>query len=238
MKKINCIIIEDEKPAQEVLKSFISRVEWMTLDNIFNDALAGLEYLKNHDPDLIFLDIQIPSLTGIDFLKVIKNPPQVIITSAYSQYAIDAFDLDVRDYLMKPFSFERFMKAVARITPRPDLSRVFQISSTSPENIFAFFNVNKTMVRVKFDEVTHIESMREYVYIHTETDKVITKIGIGEMEKMLNNNFLRVHRSYIVNLDKITAYNAEEIFIKKLSVPIGTNYKKSIESLLHKGSNH
>jgi DNA-binding LytR/AlgR family response regulator len=126
------------------------------------------------------------------------------------------------------------MKAISRVAPKPDPNNVFQINSSAPENSFAFFNVNKTMVRVKFDEVTHIESMREYVYINTETDKVITKIGIGEMEKMLNNNFLRVHRSYIINLDKITAYNAEEIFIKKLSVPIGTNYKKVVESSLQK----
>jgi len=238
MPKIRCVIIEDEKPAQEILISFLTRVEWIELKATFDDALTALDYLKTHEIDLLFLDIQIPSLTGIEFLKIVKDPPQVIITSAYSQYAIDAFDLDVRDYLMKPFSFERFLKAINRITPNPEPNQIYQLGKPArePESSFAFFNVNKTMVRVQFDQVTFIESMREYVYIHTREDKIITKIGIGEMEKMLEDNFLRVHRSYIINLDKVTAYNAEELFIQKISIPIGTNYKKIVESALQKVS--
>lgn len=238
MSKIRCVIIEDEKPAQEILISFLARVEWIELKATFDDALTALEYLKNNETELMFLDIQIPSLTGIEFLKILKNPPQVIITSAYSQYAIDAFDLDVQDYLMKPFSFERFLKAVNRITQNPEPNQIYQLGKQArePESSFAFFNVNKTMVRVQFDQVTYIESMREYVYIHTANDKIITKIGIGEMEKMLKDNFLRIHRSFIVNLDRITAYNAEELFIQKISIPIGTNYKKIVESALQKAS--
>lgn len=229
MNKINCIIIEDEEPAQEVLKSFLSRVEWLHLSAVFDNALTALEYLPNNEVDLIFLDIQMPSLNGIEFLRASKNLPQVILTTAYSEYAIEAFDLDVVDYLVKPISFGRFLKAVNRVEKTPDPKSVYQMDISESSKSFGFFNVNKTMVKVKFDDVLYIESMREYVYIHLPGSKIITKIGIGEMEKILSDRFFRVHRSYIVNKDKITSYNAEEIFIDKISLPIGPNYKKLIE---------
>jgi DNA-binding LytR/AlgR family response regulator len=232
MVKLTCIIIEDEKPAQEVLKSFISRVEWIHLAAVFGDAVEALDFLKKHEVDLIFLDIQIPGITGFDFLKIVKNPPQVIITTAYSQYALEAFELDVRDYLMKPFSFDRFLKAVNRITPRPEASQVHQLQHVVNERSFAFFNVNKVMVKVMFDDILYIESMWEYVYIHLPESKVITKMGIGEMEKLISHHFLRVHRSFLVNINKLTAYTAEDIFINKIPIPIGTNYKKMVESFL------
>lgn len=231
MSKIQCIIIEDEKPAQEILQSFLGRVEWIELKEIFDDGLTAMDYLSKNDVDLIFLDIQIPTITGIEFLKVMKDLPQVIITTAYSQYAIEAFELDVRDYLIKPFSFSRFLKAVNRVAMRPDARQVYQMSpAESSKGSFAFFNVNKNMVKVMFNEVLYVESMREYVYIHTLKEKVITKIGIGEMEKILNHGFLRIHRSFLVNKDKITSYNAEEIFVEKISLPIGPNYKKLVEA--------
>ncbi len=230
MNKIQCIIIEDEKPAQEILKSFLSRIEWVELKGVFDDALSALEYIKTNTTDFIFLDIQIPSLTGIEFLKIAKDLPQVIITTAYSQYAIEAFELDVRDYLIKPFSFERFLKAVNRITPKPDEKLIYQMNNVeASKNSFAFFNVNKTMVKVMFNETIYIESMREYIYIHTLKGKVVTKMGIGEIEKTLHEGFTRIHRSFLVNLAKVTSYNAEEIFIDKISLPIGPNYKKSVE---------
>jgi two-component system, LytTR family, response regulator len=232
MLKLTCIIIEDEKPAQEVLRSFITRTEWITLSAVFGDPIEAIDFLKKNDIDVIFLDIQMPGITGIDFLKILKHTPQVIITTAYSDYAIEAFELDVRDYLMKPFSFDRFLKAVSKISPRPDSLQVHQLQQVVTEKSFAFFNVNKMMVKVLFDDIRYVESMREYVYIFAKDNKIITKIGLGEIEKMLGDNFLRIHRSYIVNKHKITAFNAEEVFIEKTALPIGTNYKKMIESSL------
>jgi len=228
---IKCIIIEDEKAAQEILVSFISRVEWLELLGTFDDALSALDFIKKNDPDLIFLDIQIPGVSGIEFLKILKKAPQIIITSAYSQYALEAFELDVRDYLMKPFAFERFLKAVTKISPKPEPSQVYQINDLreSP-NSFAFFNVSKKMVKVLFSDILFVESMREYVSINSGKDKVITKMGIGEMEKILGAGYLRIHRSFIVNIAKVTAFTAEEIFIDKLSLPIGPNYKRFIET--------
>lgn len=232
MSKINCIVIEDEMPAQELLKSFIAKAEWLSLAGTFCDALEALDFLKKKEVDLIFLDIQIPGISGLEFLKILKNPPQIIITTAYSHYAIEAFELDVRDYLMKPYSFDRFLRSVNRITPKPDLAQLHQFQQVITESSFAFFNVNKTMVKVQFEDVLYVESMREYVYIHSSTGKIITKIGIGEIEKLLGGGFLRIHRSYIANVKRITAYNAEEILIDKISLPIGVNYKKIVESSL------
>ncbi|MCI0751219.1 MAG: LytTR family DNA-binding domain-containing protein [Flammeovirgaceae bacterium] len=237
MAKVTCIIIEDEKPAQEVLKSYISKTDWLSLASVFEDAIEAMDFLKKNEVDLIFLDIQIPGISGIEFLKILKNSPQVIITTAFSEYALDAFELDVRDYLKKPFSFDRFLKAVNRIALQPDPSQIHQLEPrTNAEQSFAFFNVNKMMVKVLFSNIRYIESMREYVYIHQENEKIVTKIGISEIEKLLGGNFLRTHRSYIVNIDKVSAYNAEEIFVGKTSLPIGTNYKKLVGMMLNRGN--
>ncbi len=232
---IKCIIIEDEKAAQEILESFISRMEWLEFLGTFEDALIALEFIKKNDPYLIVLDIQIPGISGIDFIKIVKKAPQIIINSAYSEYALEAFELDVRDYLMKPFSFERFLKAANKISPRPEPSQIYQINDLreSPTS-FAFFNVSKKMVKVQFSDILYVESMREYVSINTGKEKVITKMGIGEMEKILGGGYLRIHRSFIANIEKITAFTAEEVFIDKLSLPIGPNYKRFIETTFGK----
>lgn len=235
MPAIRCIVIEDEKPAQEVLRSFIARTDWLSLLSVFEDAVSAMDYLKKNEVDLIFLDIQIPTLTGMEFLKILKNPPQVIITTAYSEYAIEAFDLDARDYLMKPYSFDRFLKAAHRITPQPDPSQIHLIQrNDSLERSFAFFNVNKTMVRVLFDDILYVESMREYIYIHTVNGKTITKMSTHEIEKLLGTEFVRIHRSFIVNTKKVTAFNAEDVFIGSIPLPIGVSYKKQIEGLFKK----
>ncbi len=232
MPKLSCIIIEDEKPAQEVLKSYIAKTDWISLESAFDDAIGAIEFLKKREVDFLLLDIEIPGVNGLEFLKILKNPPQVIFTTAYSAHAIEAFELEAVDYLMKPVSFDRFLKAVNRITSKPETNQVHQLQNIVTETSFAFFNVNKVMVKVKFDDILYIESMREYVYINMPDNKVITKIGIGEMEKMLTPNFLRAHRSFLVNTNKITAYNAEEIFVGKNSIPIGINFKKMVEAVL------
>jgi two-component system LytT family response regulator len=234
MAKVQCIIIEDEKPAQEVVKSFLSRIEWIELRAVFGDAIAAIDYLNANEVDLIFLDVHIPSLNGMDFLKVTKNLPEVIITTAYSQYALEAFDMNVRDYLVKPFSFERFLKAVNRVSLRPQPRNIGHADKDQKTGAYAFFNVNKTMMRVMFNDVLYVESMREYVSIHTPGGRIITKMGIGEAEEILGSGFLRIHRSYLVNQMKVTAYNAEEVLIDNLSLPIGPNYKKIIEAAFSK----
>lgn len=234
MTKLRCLIIEDEKPAQEVLKTYIAKSEGLALLSIHGDAISAMDFLKGHDVDLIFLDIQVPTLNGIEFLKILKNAPQVIITTAYSEFAVEAFDLDVRDYLKKPFSFERFLKALQRVSLVPEPQHLHQFQRKNTEESFAFFNVNKTMVRVLFDDILYIESMREYIYLHTVKGKVATKMGTHEIEKLLGDRFLRVHRSFIVNISRVTAFTAEDVFINETPIPIGVSYKKQVESKFRK----
>ncbi|MEO8472448.1 MAG: LytTR family DNA-binding domain-containing protein [Chryseolinea sp.] len=233
MRKVRCIIVEDEKPAQEILKSFIAKTDWLELTGVFDDGVSALDFLNKNDVDLIFLDIQIPLINGMDFLKILRNPPDIIITTAYSEYAIGAFELEVMDYLKKPFSFERFLKAVNRINVQKENSAAVQ-PTTHSEQDFAFFNVNKTMTKVMFEDILYVESMREYIYLHTSKGKIITKMSTHEIEKILGSNFLRIHRSFIVNISKVAAFNAEEIFVDVKNLPIGVSYKKQVESVFRK----
>ena len=233
MRKVRCIIVEDEKPAQEILKSFIAKTDWLELTGVFDDGVSALDFLNKNDVDLIFLDIQIPSINGMDFLKILRNPPDIIITTAYSEYAIGAFELEVMDYLKKPFSFERFLKAVNRINVQKETPTLLQPAIHSDQD-FAFFNVNKTMTKVMFEDILYVESMREYIYLHTSKGKIITKMSTHEIEKILGTNFLRIHRSFIVNISKVAAFNAEEIFVDTKNLPIGVSYKKQVESVFRK----
>jgi two-component system LytT family response regulator len=232
MEKVSCLIIEDEKPAQEILRTFVGKTDWLSLEGVFNDAVEALEYLRNNEVGLLFLDIQLPSLTGLQFLRTLPDPPAVIITTAYSEYALDAFELHVLDYLKKPFSFDRFLKAVNRY-PSAE-SKADNKALANGNQAFGFFNVNKTMKKVMFDELLYVESMREYIYLHTSKGRVITKMSTHEIEAILGERFLRIHRSFIVNIDKITAFNAEEIFIDVKNIPIGISYKRQVDDVLRK----
>ncbi|HTF16613.1 MAG TPA: LytTR family DNA-binding domain-containing protein [Chryseolinea sp.] len=234
MEKVNCVIIEDEKPAQEILRTFVGKTDWLSLEGVFNDAVEALEYLRNNDVSLLFLDIQLPSLTGLQFLRTLSNPPAVIITTAYSEYALDAFELHVLDYLKKPFSFDRFLKAVNRYPAAGESKAENKTLPAGGSQSFGFFNVNKTMKKVMFDDLLYVESMREYIYLHTTRGRVITKMSTHEIESILGERFLRIHRSFIVNIDKVTAFNAEEIFIDVKNIPIGISYKKQVDEVLRK----
>lgn len=234
MEKVSCVIIEDEKPAQEILRTFVGKTDWLSLEGIFNDAVEALEYLRNNEVSLLFLDIQLPSLTGLQFLRTLPHAPAVIITTAYSEYALDAFELHVLDYLKKPFSFDRFLKAVNRYPAAGNLKREHKNQSADGGQPFGFFNVNKTMKKVMFDDLLYVESMREYIYLHTTKGRVVTKMSTHEIESILGERFLRIHRSFIVNIDKVTAFNAEEIFIDVKSIPIGISYKKQVDEVLRK----
>ena len=234
MEKVSCLIIEDEKPAQEILRTFVGKTDWLSLEGVFNDAVEALEYLRNNRVQLLFLDIQLPSLTGLQFLRTLPDPPSVIITTAYSEYALDAFELHVLDYLKKPFSFDRFLKAVNRYPVSGDIKVDSKEALAGGSQAFGFFNVNKTMKKVLFDDLLYVESMREYIYLHTSKGRVITKMSTHEIESILGERFLRIHRSFIVNVDKITAFNAEEIFIDVKNIPIGISYKKQVDEVLRK----
>ena len=230
MKRLNCLIIEDEPIAAKIVQSYIEQVGFLTLDSICTNAISAIETLNIKKIDLIFLDIHLPKLKGIDFLKSLSKSPRVIITSAYDQYAIEGFELEIVDYLLKPFSFPRFLKAVNKLKNNEPESLL-----NIPLREFRFFNVNKKMVKIYLDEILYIESLKEYVKVYTKEKTIITKFQIGELEKFLNNNnFLRIHRSYVVSKSKIESFSFEELEINGKLLPIGRSFSDSVKQELLK----
>lgn len=222
---LTCLIIEDEPIAAEVLEDYISQVPFLDLKGICTDALFALDRLRQESIEVIFLDIHLPKLKGLEFLKILKQPPQTILTTAYHQYALDAFEADVVDYLMKPIEFSRFMKAVHKLD-RKSPPPIPQFVAASESRAFRFFNVNKKMVKVFFDEVLYIESLKDYSRICTLDRSLVVRGQIGEMEKIFQTfGFLRIHRSFVVAIDKIRAYSATSVEVNGQDLPIGRNYK-------------
>ena len=230
MSKIKCIIIEDEPLAVKVLSDYISQVPFLELQGTFKDAILASDYLRNNTTDLIFLDIHLPKLKGMAFLKTLTHPIAVIITTAYHQYAVEGFDLNVTDYLLKPFDFERFLKAVTKVQTA-ESERLKPIESQEVKD-FIFINVQKKKVKILFSEIVYIESQHEYIKIITTKKEYISKMSTHEIEALLPANlFLRIHRSFIVSINKIESYTAETIEVNGVSIPIGRGYKDIIENL-------
>jgi len=230
MSNIKCIIVEDEPLATKVLVDYVSQVPFLDLQGSFKDAILATEYLHNHSVDLIFLDIHLPRLKGMAFLKTLKHPPAVIITTAYHQYAIEGFDLNVTDYLLKPFEFERFLVAVNKVT-------IFQKEKTAIPEVeekknYLFLNVQKKKVKILFSDIVYIESQKEYIKIVTTKKDFVSKMSTHEIEDLLPAHlFKRIHRSFIVSINKIDSYTAEEVEVNGVSIPVGRAYRDSLENL-------
>ena len=220
MSKLKCIIIEDEPLAVKVLSDYVSQVPFLDLQKTFKDAILATDYLRNNSTDLIFLDIHLPKLKGMSFLKTLPDPPAVIITTAYHQYAVEGYDLNVTDYLLKPIEFERFLKAVNKVKD----SYKSKIPGKESKS-FIFLNVQKKKVKILFSEILYIESQREYIKIVTLKKEFLSKISTKEIENLLPQNlFRRIHRSFIVSIDKIESFSAKEVEIKGKTIPIGREY--------------
>lgn len=229
---LKCLIIEDEPIAAEVLEDYIEQVSFLELRGICSDAIFALERLRQEQIDVIFLDIHLPKLKGLDFLRSLQSRPQAILTTAYHEYALDAFEEDVVDYLMKPIAFSRFLKAVNKLDRGVDRPAGAAPTTDRP---FRFFNVNKNMVKVFYDEILFVESLKDYSQIVTSQEKIITRGQIGEMEALLKPfGFLRIHRSYLVSLAKIKAYSATEITVGGQVFPIGRSYKELVANVIEK----
>lgn len=230
MSKISCIIIEDEPLATKVLTDYVSQVPFLELQGTFKDAILATDWLRNNKPDLIFLDIHLPKLKGMAFLKTLTHPPSVIITTAYHQYAVEGFDLNVTDYLLKPFEFDRFLTAVTKVKNAQGEKQ--RSTETGEMKDFIFLNVQKKKVKILFSEIVYIESQREYIKIVTTKKEYISKMGTHEIEAVLPANlFKRIHRSFIVSLSKIESYTAEAVEVNGVSIPIGRGYKDVIDNL-------
>lgn len=232
---MKCIIVDDEPLAIEILESYVARMDNLELAGTFRNAISAFTFLQQNQVDLIFLDIQMPKLSGIDFLKSLKHPPQVIFTTAFRDYAIEGFELEVADYLLKPIPFERFLKAVAKVLPARDKEFEAKASAAPAADSFIYFKVDKKMVKTRMSDVLYIESIKDYVKVKTIDKEIITQQKISYLEESLpKNQFLRVHRSFIVNVDRIDAYSATDVDLGKHQVPIGRNYKNDVMRILSK----
>jgi two-component system, LytTR family, response regulator len=230
MSKIKCIIIEDEPLAVKILADYVAQVPFLELRGSFKDAILATDYLRDHPVDLIFLDIHLPKLKGMAFLKTLTHPPAVIITTAYHQYAVEGFDLNVTDYLLKPIEFERFLIAVNKI--KTAQKETLKPAESQELKDYLFLNVEKKKVKILFSEIVYIESQREYIKIVTTKKAYVSKMSTHEMETLLPARlFKRIHRSFIVSLNKIEAYTAEEVEVNGISIPIGRGYRDSLENL-------
>ncbi len=235
MQKITCLIIEDEPLAAEVLEDYINQVPFLQLVSICGDALYALEILQKEKIALIFLDIHLPKLKGLDFVKTLNEPPKIIVTSAYQDYALQGYELNVVDYLLKPIEFNRFVNAINKALPQIQLSGSLEAPQMVNERAFLFFNVGKKKVRMFLDEILYIESLKEYIKIVAKDKSILTKFQLGQTEGLLKNkNFLRIHRSFIVAKDKINAFSATDIEIEGKLIPIGRSYKEQVYADLEK----
>ncbi len=225
---LDCLIIEDEPLAAEILQDYIQDVPNLQLVATCRDVLSASAYLQNHKVDVLFVDIHLPKINGIEFIKTIQNQYQVILTTAYHQYALDGYDLNVVDYLLKPIEFSRFLQAVNKIKSSDSSRQIHSEASTGAE-LFHFFNVDKRQVKIYNKDILYIESIKEYVKIHTTEHTVTTKLQIGEIEELLNaGDFIRIHKSYVVPLNRISAYSAGQIEIGNIILPIGRTYKELV----------
>lgn len=244
--KIRCMLVDDEPLALDVLETFVQRLDNLELVCRCSNAVEAYNCLQREHIDLMFLDIQMPKLTGIDFLKSLANPPQVIFTTAYRDYALDGYELNAVDYLLKPIAFERFLKAVSKVTPleqpahAPASVPVATVAATSGpdyKEAFIYLKADKKMVKVMLAEILYIESLKDYIRVKTETREIISyqKISFLE-EKLPAGKFLRIHRSFIVALDKIQAFSASAVDIGKSEIPIGRFYKNGVLQILNQNN--
>lgn len=226
---MNCLIVEDEPLAATILEDYVRQVPYLRLTGRCADAMQALEALQEAPVDVLFLDIHLPGLKGLDFLRSLQYPPQVILTTAYHEYALESYDLNAVDYLLKPIDFERFIRAVQKLK-RPTATA----TAIATHRSFQFFNVNKKMVRVWLDEIQYVESLKEYVRIFLPGGKsIMTKMQLGELEKSLEGfGFLRVHRSFIVALRHIEAFTATEVTAGGKEIPVGRQYKEEVAKVL------
>ena len=223
-EKLSCLIVEDEPLAAGILEDFIRQAPWLQLTGRCPDAIAASEVLREQAVDVLFLDINLPGMKGLEFLRTLNRSPQVILTTAYQEYAVESYDYKVVDYLLKPIDFERFIKAIQKLS-HPE----FQ-NKVVPARAFRFFNVNKKMVRVWLDEIQYVESLRDYVKLSlTENRSLLTKIAMNEMEGLLSGQgFLRVQRSFLVSIKHVDAYSLSHITIGKMELSIGRQYRDEV----------
>jgi len=227
--KLTCYIIDDEYLAQEILEAYIAKVSFLELKGTFLSPLEAISQMEADKPDLLFLDINMPDLDGLSFIPMLSPRPMIILTTAYDQYALKAFDLEVKDYLVKPFSFERFYKGVLRLyqeqNPKPQPESKEVKSLMKPEQEYIFLKVGHRIQKIAISDIIFVEGMKDYLRIHTAREKIMTLLSFAKLEELLpSQGFARVHRSFIVAIDKIDHVEKNRIQIADQIIPISDTY--------------
>lgn len=228
---IRCLVIDDEPPAREIIKQYITDTPMLQLTGECGNAIQAISFLQQQEIDLIFLDIRMPQLSGTDFLKTLSHPPKVIFTTAHAEYALDGYELDVMDYLLKPIRFDRFLKAVNKAYQQTAIRNMQERSTGEPEkkDSFVYFRADRKMIKVMLSHILYIESMKDYVKVVTDNETIITKQSISSVEAMLpEQKFIRTHRSYIVSVAAIHSFTSELINVGKAEIPIGKLYRQQV----------
>ncbi|WP_196886397.1 LytR/AlgR family response regulator transcription factor [Aureivirga sp. CE67] len=238
MKTVNCIVIDDEFFARKLLIDYIEKVPHLNLLDSFDNAFYALNFVNNNQVDLIFCDIQMPDLTGIDFVKSLNNPPAIIFTTAYAEFAIQGYELDVVDYLMKPFSLPRFIKAVNKACEliylkkktEINIKNINQVSekhySKEKKSNFILVKSDRKIHKIYFDDILFIEGALEYVNFYTKEKRIMGLYSLKELEEILPKlDFMRVHKSYIVSINKINEIEGNQLLVRENKIPLGRSYK-------------
>ena len=234
--KLTCIIIDDEPIARKGLREYIGDVEFLHLTGEFDNPLKATDALMNGKIDLIFLDIQMPKITGLEFLKTLANPPLVIFTTAYPQYAVDGFELNAADYLLKPFSFERFWKAVIKARTLFESGKTSSLQPLIVEDEHFYIKTDNKLVKINYSDILFVEALQNYIAVHTINKKYITYLTFKSIEESLPQHiFLKVHKSYLVALSKIESIEGNEIIMGVHHIPISRNMKEEVMERILKG---
>ncbi|PHR87810.1 MAG: DNA-binding response regulator [Leeuwenhoekiella sp.] len=236
-EKLLALIVDDEPAAREILRMHLQRIPEVAIQGEFKNAIDALSFLKNNPADLVFLDINMPEVTGLSFAKLVQKELQVIFTTAHREYAVEGFELQAVDYLLKPISFERLVQAVYKCTGRQSEKQTpekpLELDKTA--NPFVFVRSDRKMIKIDFDEIIYVESLSDYIKIHTQTETHVTRETISNFEsKLPPDQFLRIHRSFIVAASAIKAYTAEHIEIEGETLPISRSYRDAVVNFLAK----
>ncbi|WP_378173103.1 LytR/AlgR family response regulator transcription factor [Aquimarina sp. SS2-1] len=237
--KIKCMVVDDEPLAREIIENYIARIDHLQLVSSCANALEAFNIIAKDKVDLIFLDIQMPELTGIDFLRELNPAPKIIFTTAYSDYAVDAFHLEAIDYLLKPIEFSRFLKSIHKVLKLiSTASTQINLNTDLPKeanypDTFIYLKVEKKMQKIFLKDILFIESLKNYIRVKTIDREIIAYKSISNIESLLpGSRFIRVHRSFIIAIDHIDSFSSTEIDLKGIRIPVGRNYKESVKDSL------
>lgn len=232
----SCIIVDDEPLARSLLKDYVSKVPSLILLDVCSSPVIAMEIIQTQSVDLIFLDIQMPEITGLSLLKIMKKKPLVVLTTAYSEYALESYELDVVDYLLKPITFSRFLQAVDKVNSRMNTSSAsLEKITPNPSQPFIFVKDGTKLVKVRWEDILYIEGLKDYVTIHTKQQKVVSLQRLKSMEEQLpSDQFIRIHNSFIVALNAIDTIHKNEVHIGSAAVPISDSYRKTFKEFIDK----